>query len=83
MASTLTYNSHSLPRATIPPPAARGSRLRHVVPTRAFNKHMDSSEAFPSEHGSICNAILVSYEADEEEGKSCQDSDIQSLADGM
>lgn len=72
MASTLSYGSHNLPHIAIPPPTARRSRLRHAVPTGAFSKHMDSSEAFPSEHTSICNAILVSFEADEDDGKFCQ-----------
>ena len=72
MASTLSYGNHSLPHIAIPPPTARRSRLRHAVPTGAFSKHMDSSEAFPSEHTSICNAILVSFEADEDDGKFCQ-----------
>lgn len=73
MASTLLYNNYNHSDIAAPRPVY-GSRLRHVVPARTFNKFMDSSEDLPSEHDSICNAILVSYEADEVEGEFLHDS---------
>jgi hypothetical protein len=44
----------------------RGSRLRRVVIARSGNLYLDSSEALPSEHDSLYNGILVSFESSEE-----------------
>jgi hypothetical protein len=56
----------------VPPSAAnpngvfRGSRLRRVVIARSGNLYLDSSEALPSEHDSLYNGILVSFESSED-----------------
>ncbi|KAL1957779.1 hypothetical protein VTO42DRAFT_5497 [Malbranchea cinnamomea] len=68
MTSILPCNKHELPRGKVPPPEANGvttgCRRSHVVASRTFYKYLDSSESFPSEHDSIYNAILLSYEDD-------------------
>lgn len=57
-----------MPNAAAPRPLENGipraSRLRNVAAARGFNEHLDSSESFPSEHASLCNAILLSFESD-------------------
>ncbi|PGH10608.1 hypothetical protein AJ80_07459 [Polytolypa hystricis UAMH7299] len=39
------------------------SRLRRVVSSSTLNPHIDSSESIPSEHGSLYDAILASFES--------------------
>ncbi|KAG5299550.1 hypothetical protein I7I50_07017 [Histoplasma capsulatum G186AR] len=41
------------------------SRLRRVVSTKGFSQHMDSSESVPSEHSSLYDAVLASFESDD------------------
>ncbi|PGG96459.1 hypothetical protein AJ79_09584 [Helicocarpus griseus UAMH5409] len=40
------------------------SKLRRVVSTRAFSQYIDSSESVPSEHSSLYDAVLTSFESD-------------------
>ncbi|KAK2816736.1 hypothetical protein FQN49_008035 [Arthroderma sp. PD_2] len=42
----------------------RPSGLRRVVSTRTLNPHLDSSESVPSEHSSLHDAFLSSYESE-------------------
>ncbi|KAK2805336.1 hypothetical protein FQN50_006237 [Emmonsiellopsis sp. PD_5] len=46
-------------------PPTRRSKLRRVVSTRAFSQYIDSSESIPSEHSSLYDAVLASFESDE------------------
>ncbi|OJD12160.1 hypothetical protein ACJ73_09401 [Blastomyces percursus] len=43
----------------------RRSKLRRVVSTRGINQYMDSSESVPSEHSSLFDAVLASFESDD------------------
>ncbi|WEW60755.1 hypothetical protein PRK78_006243 [Emydomyces testavorans] len=43
------------------------SRLRRTVSIRAVNAHLDSSESIPSEHSSLCNGLLTSFDRCDEE----------------
>ncbi|KAF3481399.1 uncharacterized protein GIQ15_04158 [Arthroderma uncinatum] len=42
----------------------RPSGLRRVVSTRTLSPHLDSSESLPSEHSSLYDAFLSSYESE-------------------
>ncbi|DAA74048.1 TPA_exp: Uncharacterized protein A8136_3830 [Trichophyton benhamiae CBS 112371] len=46
----------------------RPSGLRRVVSARALSPHLDSSESLPSEHSSLYDAMLLSYESDHNNG---------------
>ncbi|EEQ85669.1 hypothetical protein RJZ56_004013 [Blastomyces dermatitidis] len=42
----------------------RRSKLRRVVSTKSISQYMDSSESVPSEHSSLFDAVLASFESD-------------------
>lgn len=46
---------------------AHRSKLRRVVSVKSLNKHIDSSESFPSEHSSVFDGILASFETENNE----------------
>ncbi|PGH02042.1 hypothetical protein GX51_04854 [Blastomyces parvus] len=43
----------------------RRSKLRRVVSTKGISQYMDSSESVPSEHSSLFDAVLASFESDD------------------
>ncbi|PGH34502.1 hypothetical protein GX50_02685 [[Emmonsia] crescens] len=43
----------------------RRSKLRRVVSTKGFSQYIDSSESIPSEHSSLYDAVLASFESDD------------------
>ncbi|OJD13999.1 hypothetical protein AJ78_05612 [Emergomyces pasteurianus Ep9510] len=48
----------------------RRSKLRRVVSTKGFSQYIDSSESVPSEHSSLYDAVLTSFESDDSRKKS-------------
>ncbi|OAX77654.1 hypothetical protein ACJ72_08045 [Emergomyces africanus] len=43
----------------------RRSKLRRVVSTKGISQYIDSSESVPSEHSSLYDAVLTSFESDD------------------